>query len=68
MADSEALAAELTLQRIMAFAGARLDDENMRAVYYTIARHNLGSTYRPGGSADAYLIGPDGRLESGPQS
>lgn len=47
------------IARLMRYAKDRQQDENMLAVYATIAKHNLGELYAPGGSLDPYII-PEG--------
>lgn len=52
---SEVYACRAVLRVLMKFAGGR-DDDTARRIYATIARFNLGEMFRPGGSADRYLI------------
>lgn len=46
----------MLIARIMRYAKAHLDDDHMKRVYVTIAAHNLGEGYAPGGSLDTYII------------
>ena len=52
--------AQAVLCLLMQYAKGRLDvSDDMRRVYVTIARHNLGETFEPGGSADRFIITPE---------
>lgn len=44
------------IARLMRYAKEHQDDDHMKRIYATIAAHNLGDGYRPGGALDPYLI------------
>jgi predicted ATPase len=55
-ARDEVRAYEALVRALMAFTHGRPGDDTARRVDATIARFNLGSMFRSGGSGDRYLI------------
>ncbi|MEV6684399.1 hypothetical protein AB0N28_03485 [Streptomyces sp. NPDC051130] len=46
----------LLISRLMRDAKDHISDDQMKRVYATIAAHNLGENYAPGGSLDPFII------------